>query len=95
MTDVSQDEIIKRYKTLSQKRDQLLTDKIKIEAELSARKRSLKEAIDSCKSAGFNPDTLTEDIKKLKEVINVKLDIFEADLKNAEDIMKPMIKEIG
>jgi len=89
------EEIISKHKELVAKREKLVSNKMKIEAELNSRKRALKEAIDACKAAGFNPDTLGDDIKKLKEILNVKLNVFEADLSTAEDLMKPMLKEIG
>ena len=93
--EMTTEEIIQKHKDLVAKREKLLTSKITIEAELNSRKRALKDAIEACKSAGYNPDTLAEDIKKLKEVLNVKLNVFEADLTTAEDLMKPMLKEIG
>jgi chaperonin cofactor prefoldin len=86
--------MIAKYKKLQEKRTKLLDDKRRIEAELNARKRALKDALDACRSAGFNPDTLAEDIKKLKEVLYVKLNVFEADLAAAEEKMKPLLAEI-
>ena len=86
--------MIAKYKKLQEKRTKLLDDKRRIEAELNARKRALKEALDACRAAGFNPDTLADDIKKLKEVLYVKLNVFEADLADAEEKMKPLLAEI-
>jgi hypothetical protein len=83
-----------KHKRLTSKRDELMKSKMKIEAELSVRKRALREAMDECRKQGFDPDTLAEDIKKLKEVLSVKLDVFEADLVHAEEQMKPLLKEI-
>jgi chaperonin cofactor prefoldin len=84
-----------KYKELSAKRETLVTNKMKVDAELAARKRALRDAMEECKKMGFNPDTLAEDIKKMKEVLNVKLSVFEADLVSAEEAIKPLLKEIG
>jgi hypothetical protein len=84
-----------KYKELSTKRETLVTNKMKVDAELAARKRALRDAMEECKKMGFNPDTLAEDIKKMKEVLNVKLSVFEADLVSAEEAIKPLLKEIG
>lgn len=83
-----------RYKRLTEKREALLTQKIKLDAELAARRKALKEIMEECKKNGFDPDTLSEDLKKMKEVLLVKLDVFEADLNDAESQIKPLLKEI-
>jgi hypothetical protein len=88
------EDLATKYKGLTERRDKLTANKLKLEAELNARKRALKEAIDQCRADGFNPDTLADDIEKLKEVIRVKMDIFEADLKTAEEQISPILKEI-
>jgi len=90
----SVDQMTARYKELQAKRTTLVEAKIKIEAELASRRRALKEALDKCVSLGVAPDELDNHIIKLKEVIAVKLDLFEADLKTAEAHLKPMIQEI-
>jgi hypothetical protein len=83
-----------KYKELTGKREKLVQTKLKIEAALSERKKNLREAMEECKNLGYNPDTLSEDIKKLKEVLLVKLNMFEADLQSAEEMMAPMLREI-
>lgn len=95
LEDKSIGEVESVYKDLVQRRDILIQNKYKVEVELNARKRALKEAIDECKKAGFNPDNLIEDIKKTKEVLLTKMEVFSADLSEAENMMKPMLKEIG
>lgn len=88
-------DIEKKYQELNSRRETLLASKLKIEAELAARKRALKEAMDECKKLGLNPDTLADDLKTMREVLNVKISVFEADLNSAEEAMKPLLKEIG
>lgn len=84
-----------RYKSLSSRREALASNVMKVNAELNARKRALKDAMEECKKAGFDPDKLAEEIKTMKEVLVVKMDIFEAELKAAEDQVRPMLREIG
>jgi hypothetical protein len=89
------EDIDARYKALLKRRDEVQKNKLLLEAELGTRKRALKEAMEECKKAGFNPDNLPEEIQRAKEVLAIKLDNLSADLDAAESIMKPMLKEIG
>jgi hypothetical protein len=84
-----------RYKALTARREVLAGNKMKLDAELDARKRALRTAMEDCKKAGWDPDTIADQIKKMKEVLVVKMDVFEADLQTAEDQVRPMMKEIG
>lgn len=83
-----------KYKSLSTRREALQQSKTRIEAELEARKRALKAHMDAAKKDGFDPNTLREDIKRIQEVLAIKLDNFEAELDEAEQKMKPMLDEI-
>ena len=83
-----------RYNSAVERRDRLKQDKTTIEAELSARQRSLRKLMDECRAAGFDPDNLQEEIRKGAEVVKLKLDTFVADLEAGEKIMKPMLEEI-
>lgn len=83
-----------KYKRLVQRRDSLQKDKNRIEAELEARRRTLKAQMEAAKNEGFNPDNLREDIRRNEEILALKLDNFEVELDEAEKIMKPMLEEI-
>lgn len=83
-----------KYKRLSQRRDQLQKDKTRIEAELEARKRSLKAQMEAAKKEGFNPNNLPEEIRRNEEILMIKLDNFETELDEAERVMRPMLDEI-
>ena len=88
------EDIESRYKEYVTKREKLAQAKMKIEAALTERKKHLKEAMEECRSLGFNPDTLSEDLRKMKEVLLVKLSVCESDLNVAEEQIAPMLKEI-
>jgi len=88
------DDLDEKYKRLSRRRDSLQQDKTRIEAELEARKRALKNQMEAAKREGYNPDNLQEDIRKNEEILALKLDNFEAELADAERVMKPMLEEI-
>lgn len=94
MDDKNIEDIDARYKALLKRRDALQQSKVLVEAELAARKRALKEAMEECKKAGFNPDNLQDEIHRAKEVLAIKLDNFAADLDAAEAIMGPILKEV-
>lgn len=89
------DDLIKRYEKLTNEREGLLKNKMQLEAELTVRKRALKEVMDECRKAGFDPDNLAEELRKAKEVLALKLDIFESDLKAANEIIEPLMSEIA
>lgn len=88
------DDLIKRYESLLSQREDLVKNKMQLEAELSVRKRSLKEVMEECRKAGYDPDNLAEELRKAKDVLALKLDIFESDLKAASEIIKPLMAEI-
>ena len=87
-------DIESRSKSATARYNVIVADKMKIDAEHEARKRALRSVIEECRKAGFNPDTIADEIKKMKEVISVKLYLFEADLASAEDQIRPMMKDI-
>ena len=65
---VSFEEIELRYKEISERIEKAKDGKMMVDAELNTRKRSLKEALDEAKTAGFDPDSLPSDIQKTKGV---------------------------
>lgn len=83
-----------KLKNLQSRREAVKASKMKIEAELEARKRNLRSIMNECKEAGFDPDNVADEVTKLEEVIRVKLEVFEADLATAEAQIAPMMKEI-
>lgn len=89
------EDLDEKYKRLTQRRDKLQRDKDRIEAELEARKRNLRTQMEAAKKEGFNPDNLRDDIKRSEEILALKLDNFEAELVEAERVMKPMLDEIN
>lgn len=95
MAESTVEDLERTHKACVQKRQALETAKARVDAELSARKKALKEAMEDCKKDGFNPDTIEQDIKHLKQVVSVKLETFAADLSSAEEQMKPLLKEVG
>lgn len=88
------DDLESKYKAYTAKRDKAIQNKVKIETTLAERKKNLKEAMDECKKAGYNPDTLAEDLKKLKEILLVKISIAESDLNIVDEQINNMMKEI-
>ena len=94
MEEKTIEELESQHKLLLSRRESLQNDINKITAARDERKRTLKETIEECKKEGFNPDTLPADIQHLKSVLITKMDVISADLKEAEDITRPMLREI-
>lgn len=88
------EDIDARYKNLSARKDVLQRNKDKIEAELEARQRSLKNLLDEARKDGYNPANLKEEIQRAEEVLIIKLDNFETELNEAEQSIEPMMKEL-
>jgi len=93
--EVSVEELENRFKALNQRREALQQNKMQVEAELNSRKRELKNLMKLAEDAGFDPSNLKEEIRRLKQVLTVKLDTFQADLEAAEKIVQPMLKEVS
>lgn len=87
-------ELIARYERLVARQSALKENKSTIEAELAARQRNLKKIMDEVKEAGYDPDNLQEEILKNTQVVELKLDTFEAELEAGEKIVDPMLKKI-
>ncbi len=94
ITDKDIDDIVATYDNLITRRDAFSQNKVKIEAELSARKRSLKTVMDDTRKAGYDPDKVQEELQRAKEVVMVKMDVLNAELEEAENIIRPMLKEL-
>ena len=95
MAVYSVDDIERKFRDLSKRRNDLSSNINKIEAELAARKRQLKERMDACRSDGFDPSDLQNQLARNMQVLSVKLDVFEAELKDAESAVRPMLAEIS
>lgn len=89
------DQLDVEYKALSARRNKLVSDKLRVEAECNTRKRLLKEAMAECKEAGFDPNNLQEEIRRAKEVLTIKMDNFRTELDASEEMIKPMLREIA
>jgi predicted outer membrane protein len=79
-----------KWKSLNEKRDTLIHDKAKIEGELNALKRELKEKLEQARKEGFDPENLPEEIRHQQEVLSLKLTTYATDLEEAERALRPM-----
>lgn len=84
----------RRSKALLARRDTLQQNKQAIQAELDARRRSLKKLMEDVEKEGFDPNNLKADLLHKVEVERTKLDILESDLATAEAVVRPMLEEI-
>lgn len=84
-----------KWKALTARRKRIADGKQKVEAEHAARKRNLRRLMDECQAAGHDPNNLKEDIARRLEVLQVKLTTLDSDLTAAEQILNPMLEEIG
>lgn len=85
------------FKAANAEREKLVSDKMRLEAELGTRKRQLAEELEQFRKdfPGMDPNNLPEEIRRRKEVFAVKLDVYKTELAAARDLVNPMLKEIG
>lgn len=94
ITDKDIDNIVTQYEGLTTKRETLAQNKLKVEAELSARKRALKTVMDDTRKAGYDPEKIGEELQRAKEVVMLKMNVFKAELEEGENMIRPMLKEL-
>lgn len=92
--EMTNEEIETQYKKLEERRQICIQNKMKIEAELEARKRELRSIMEEVKKAGYDPDDLPEEVKKAREILITKMQILSSDLDHAESVIKPMLDSI-
>ncbi len=88
------DEMSQKYEKLNAKRKKLIEQKMTIDAEVRSKKKKLKELVDECKSRGYNPDDLENELSKLKLKLEKELEDLEKNLTEAEEKIKPMMERI-
>jgi chaperonin cofactor prefoldin len=93
-SSMTAEEIQHHFNDLQKRISAHVSNRNKIEAALSERRRTLRENIEECRKEGFDPDTLGEDIKKKKEVLGTRYNILRADLETAESMLQPLLSEI-
>jgi predicted nucleic acid-binding Zn-ribbon protein len=94
INDKDIDNIVAQYEALTSRRETLSQNKVKLEAELSARKRALKKVMDEATEAGYDPNKIQEELQRTKEVLDLKMSNFEAELEEGETMIRPMLKEL-
>jgi hypothetical protein len=87
-------DIIATYEALVNRREALSQSKVKVEAELSARRRALKKVMDETREAGYDPDKIQEELQRAKEVVMLKMENFATELEEGENMIRPMLKEL-
>ena len=91
----SMEEIEARHAALTKRAARVQADKATVEAELTARRRELKRLMDEARAEGLDPSNLREEVQRLQTVLSVKMDAMEAELNEAERILKPMLESIS
>ncbi len=88
------EDLVAKHKELNSQRSALDGDVKRIEAELESLKRSLKKGMDEVRKEGLDPNNLKEDISRLADVYRLKLTNYETELKEAQNIVRPMVEAI-
>ncbi len=90
----SSEDLETRYRKLTERNASLEKNANLLEARLESRKSDLKLAMDECLARGHDPNDLDGVIRRMEEVLHVKLDTFESDIKAGEELIAPMLSEI-
>lgn len=85
------------YKAAYADREALVQKKMRLEAELGARKSQLSAELEQFKKDFPNMDlnNLPEEIRRRTEVLAIKLDNFKVECAATRGIIDPMLKELG
>lgn len=94
--DISKEisQLVSRAKDLNTRSSRLRDDRAVILAELEARRRDLKKKITAAQEAGYDPDSMKDDLVRKIDVEKTKQALFESDLQAAEAIIRPMLEEV-
>ena len=94
INDKDIEDIIARYEGLVARRDVLSQGKVEVETVLTERRRTLKKVMDGATAAGYDPNKIQEELQRLREVLDLKIDNFATELEVGENLLRPMLKEI-
>jgi archaellum component FlaC len=94
METPSTEDIVNRYKKLVSQHKEVSDNYTLVNSELQARKNSLKRLMDEVREEGFDPNNLESEVRRMTEVVRVKLNTFSDEIETAKKIIDPMIKEI-
>ncbi len=86
--------IEEEYQSLCAKLSVLEKEHSRVSAAAEERKRNLRNDLEECRQAGFNPDTLQQDLQRNREVIITKLGVLNADIAEYGEQLKPLVAEI-
>lgn len=89
------DELIAKHTRLTNDHKKLSNNVSTVNSELLVRKNELKRLMAEIREAGLDPNNLGSEVRRLREVLTVKLNNFESELKDANKIIDPMIREIN
>ena len=84
-----------RLSALTKRATEVQLAKATVEGELNSRRRELKRLMDEAKAEGLDPTNLREEVQRLQTILTVKMDAMEAELNEAERILKPMLDSIS
>lgn len=91
---MSIEQIESDWKATKARIDKCEKDRTKLQTHLDREKKDLKEKMHQCKVLGVDPDNIQEEARKAEEVFRIKMSNCNEDLKVAEEIMAPLIREI-
>ncbi len=91
-TDISN--LVANAKALNAKAANVRQAKASVLAELEARRRALRKAMEAAEKAGYDPDNMKAELSRKIEVEKVKQETMASELATSEAILRPMLEEI-
>lgn len=89
------EELVAQHNRLTGEQRLIASNVTHVKSELASRRGALKQVMEEAREAGLDPNNLDADIRRDSEVLKVKLDTFESELRDARKLVDPMLKEIG
>jgi hypothetical protein len=94
INDKDIEDIIAKYEGLVSRREALSQGVVKVETVLTERRRALKKVMDEAIAAGIDPNKVQEELQRLREVLDLKVNNFAVELEAGENLLRPMLKEV-
>lgn len=88
------DQLVKKHRELTERKDQLVQNKNRIEAELKVNRRALEQTMNEAREEGFDPNNLKEELQREAEAVQIKLNVLQGDIEAGEKIVEPILKVI-
>lgn len=85
----------KQFQNLTSRREKLVQAKAKLEVHVDSKKSQLAQHLKEIRALGSDPETIDQDIVRLKSVVEKKISVLNEDFDTSERLFENAMKHIG